>query len=261
MFAFPRHVVRSAAAAVVAGLTLALLFAAPATARSLPVARGQISSAAQGGRGTLVVTGWAFDRTARGKSTSVQIVVNGRDAARVRTSQYRPGVNRAYHLTGRHGFRWVSRRASVQNIKVYAAPDAQHRQRRLLGARYLNGYTAAGSRIVARAARYVGVVPYVWGGTSPQHGFDCSGYAQYVYRHAAGIRLPRTAEQQRHAARRIPRRAARPGDLVFYLAGGHAYHVAIYAGRGRQYSAADPRDGIRYQRIWDRNVRYGTVLH
>ena len=42
---------------------------------------------------------------------------------------------------------------------------------------------------------FIGRVPYVYGGTSPRSGFDCSGLAQYVYRHY-GKSIPRTAEEQ-----------------------------------------------------------------
>jgi cell wall-associated NlpC family hydrolase len=116
-----------------------------------------------------------------------------------------------------------------------------------------------GARIVAEARKFVGNTPYVWGGTTPR-GFDCSGYAQYVYKHSGAPRLPRTAEQQRRADRRIPRRLARPGDEVFYLSHGRAYHVAIYAGHGMQYAAANPRQGVRYEHIWG-HVRFGTNWH
>ena len=40
-----------------------------------------------------------------------------------------------------------------------------------------------------------------------------------------------------------------------------AYHVAIYAGHGYQYAAATPRDGVRYQAIWSRDVVFGTDWH
>jgi cell wall-associated NlpC family hydrolase len=59
----------------------------------------------------------------------------------------------------------------------------------------------------------------------------------------------------------IKRSKALPGDLVFYLGGGGAYHVAIYAGHGKQVSAADPAEGIKYQRIWGRNVQFRTNWH
>jgi cell wall-associated NlpC family hydrolase len=122
---------------------------------------------------------------------------------------------------------------------------------------------SAGARIVHVAKRYVGKAHYRWGGASPRRGFDCSGYVMYAYRKAHVARLPHNAQAQRHARHmhRISRRSARPGDLVFYLSGGRAYHVAIYAGHGRQYSAASPRYGIRYQRIWSRHVEFRTDWH
>jgi cell wall-associated NlpC family hydrolase len=60
--------------------------------------------------------------------------------------------------------------------------------------------------------------------------------------------------------RRVSRAAARPGDLIFYLGGGGAYHVAIYAGHDMQYAAATPRDGIRYQHIWSSHVEFRSML-
>src|SRR4051794_12953441 len=95
-----------------------------------------------------------------------------------------------------------------------------------------------GSSVLAVAARYVGT-PYVYGGTTPR-GFDCSGFTGYVYRQL-GMHLPRTANQQMHATHRVSRSHARPGDLVFFVSGGHAYHVGIYAGGGKMYDS--PRTG------------------
>lgn len=121
----------------------------------------------------------------------------------------------------------------------------------------------AGQRIVAVAKRYVGKAHYREGGASPKHGFDCSGYTEYVYAAAKVKKLPHNAEAQRRmkGMRRISARQARPGDLVFYMSGGYAYHVAIYAGHGRQYAAATPQDGIRYQRVWSSDVQYRTDWH
>ena len=123
--------------------------------------------------------------------------------------------------------------------------------------------SASGARIVAVAKRFVGKVPYREGGSSPKHGFDCSGYTAYAYKKAGVAALPHNAESQRHTRhmRRISARKARPGDLVFYLSGGRAYHVAIYAGKHMQYAAATVRDGIRYQRVWSRQVEYRTDWH
>ena len=119
-----------------------------------------------------------------------------------------------------------------------------------------------GKRVVRVARRHVGE-RYRYGGTSPRTGFDCSGYTMYSYRHGRTAVLPHNAEAQRHARgmRSISRRSARPGDLVFYMSGGSAYHVSVYAGHGYQYSATDPRQGVRYQPISSRNVRFGTDWH
>lgn len=124
-------------------------------------------------------------------------------------------------------------------------------------------HETAGQRIVSIAKRFVGHAKYHEGGNSPKRGFDCSGYTQYVFRHAGVAHLPHNAQAQRHAhhMRRITEHQARPGDLVFYLDGGNAYHVAIYSGHHMQYAAATPRDGIRHQRIWSSHVEFRTDWH
>ena len=73
--------------------------------------------------------------------------------------------------------------------------------------------------------------PYVFGGTSP-YGFDCSGFVRYCFS-SVGISLPRMADEQFYAGRRISVDQLRPGDLIFfstYEAG--ASHVGIYIGNG-----------------------------
>ena len=45
------------------------------------------------------------------------------------------------------------------------------------------------------------------------------------------------------------------------MSGGYAYHVAVYAGGGKQYAAATERDGVRYQAVWSSYVQYGTDWH
>jgi cell wall-associated NlpC family hydrolase len=122
-------------------------------------------------------------------------------------------------------------------------------------------HRSAGARIVTIAKRYLHA-RYVEGGASPR-GFDCSGFTRFVYRRAHVRRLPHNAEAQRHVhgMRRVSRHAARRGDLVFYMSGGRAYHVAIYAGHGMQYAAATPSSGVRYQHVWSRQVQYRTYRH
>ena len=55
--------------------------------------------------------------------------------------------------------------------------------------------TSFNQRAASYVETFIGRVPYTYGGTSPRSGFDCSGLAQYVYRHY-GKSIPRTAEAQ-----------------------------------------------------------------
>ena len=58
--------------------------------------------------------------------------------------------------------------------------------------------------------------PYRWGGETPGAGFDCSGLAQAAWA-AAGVMLPRVAQDQFDAGPRVPvGEALEPGDLVFF---------------------------------------------
>ena len=136
-----------------------------------------------------------------------------------------PRFDRPRHITGGHRFQVAPRLATSR------LPD-----RAALGVRAVLDAANAdspGDRIVRIAKRYVGA-RYTEGGASPRTGFDCSGYTLYVYRQADVASLPHNAQSQRYVRymHRITRSQARPGDLVFYLSGSSAYHVAIYAGHG-----------------------------
>ncbi len=89
--------------------------------------------------------------------------------------------------------------------------------------------------------------PYVWGGTSPTHGFDCSGLVFYAYNKLLASKLPRTANEMYHykQARPVARRDLRRGDLIFFgihSQGNHADHVGVYLGDGDFIEA--PRTGL-----------------
>jgi len=104
--------------------------------------------------------------------------------------------------------------------------------------------TGLGSTPVEIAHRYLGV-KYVFGGSNPAVGLDCSGLVQLVFRQL-GIALPRTAQQQFEATARVSREQLEPGDLVFFArtyADPHDWitHVGIYVGGGMQINA--PTEG------------------
>ena len=82
---------------------------------------------------------------------------------------------------------------------------------------------------VVRFARHLLGVPYVYGGSSPRSGFDCSGFTRFVYAHF-GITLPHYSGAQFGRGKRVSRQALRPGDLLFFDGLGH---VGMYIGSGR----------------------------
>lgn len=80
--------------------------------------------------------------------------------------------------------------------------------------------------IAVRAALSRLGLPYVWGGTDPNKGMDCSGLTQWAYSQA-GIKLPRTAATQT-IGQKVNINDIQPGDLVIWSG-----HVAMYIGNGQ----------------------------
>jgi cell wall-associated NlpC family hydrolase len=98
--------------------------------------------------------------------------------------------------------------------------------------------------VVALARQQIGR-RYVFGGTSPTRGFDCSGFTQYLAR-SFGVNLPRTAAQQARVGREIPRDPSllRPGDLLTFGRGNRITHIGVYVGDGRYVHASSGRGQI-----------------
>ncbi len=113
--------------------------------------------------------------------------------------------------------------------------------------------SGAGQEVVNYALQFVGN-PYVWGGTDPVNGADCSGFVQSVYAHF-GVALNRTSEAQMANGVSVPYSQAQPGDLICY-----GSHIAIYMGNGQivhaSNSAPYPAGGIK---VSD-NAAYRTIL-
>ena len=118
------------------------------------------------------------------------------------------------------------------------------------------GATASESAVVAQAQKYVGV-PYLWGGTDPSKGLDCSGFTQLVYGNL-GITLPRTSSQQATAGTAVASLAdARPGDLVFFDYSSSrpgVDHVGIYIGDGKMIAAPQEGETVKIQSVGDPTV-------
>jgi peptidoglycan DL-endopeptidase CwlO len=120
----------------------------------------------------------------------------------------------------------------------------------------VSGGTASESSVVAEASKYIGV-PYLWGGTDPSKGLDCSGFTQLVFGNL-GIDLPRVSSQQATAGRPVASLAdARPGDLVFF---DHSSgrpgidHVGIYIGNGKMIAAPKAGEAVSVKDVGNPSV-------
>ncbi len=112
------------------------------------------------------------------------------------------------------------------------------------------GNTSAAQTIVSAAYGQLGV-PYVWGGTSPGKGLDCSGLVQYCHS-VAGISIGRTSQVQGGGGKAVS--SPQPGDVVCY-----GSHIGIYIGNGQMIHAPHTGDVVRvasvygspwYRRYW-----------
>jgi hypothetical protein len=127
------------------------------------------------------------------------------------------------------------------NLVIPPLPVFKHKAPKT---RTTQSHLAFGIRVVDYAKRFTGI-RYVYGGSSPRSGFDCSGFVRFVYAHF-GLSLAHSSYAQFDRGRRISRAALRPGDLVFFDGLGH---VGIYVGNGRFIHAPHTGTRVRIQTL------------
>jgi len=111
--------------------------------------------------------------------------------------------------------------------------------------------------LIAEANKYLGL-PYVWGGSKPSTGFDCSGFVCWVLNHSGAANVGRTnARGLYKKSTVVSRENARSGDLIFFTGAraaeiGHPVtHVGINVGNGMMLHCAG--NGVEYKSI---NTKY-----
>ena len=114
--------------------------------------------------------------------------------------------------------------------------------------------------VVKLALSYVGY-PYVYGGASPQTGFDCSGFTYYIYKQF-GYTLNRTAAGQIQNGINVEQENLMPGDIIIMSVHGDITtvgHVAIYIGDGKMVHAQSSATGVCITPVSNYNARYITA--
>ncbi len=98
------------------------------------------------------------------------------------------------------------------------------------------------TKVKAEAEKFLGY-PYVWGGSSPETSFDCSGFVSWVYNHSGWSIGRCTAQGLYNICTPVSEGEVQPGDLVFFKGTYATYgvsHVGIYMGNAEMLHCGDP---------------------
>jgi cell wall-associated NlpC family hydrolase len=118
---------------------------------------------------------------------------------------------------------------------------------------FVDRASASVENTIDQALDLIGI-RYKRGGSSPETGFDCSGFVGHVFKEGLGLYLPRSSREISKAGDVVDKTELQPGDLVFFNTMRRAFsHVGIYLGDNQFVHA--PRSGARI-RIEDMSDRY-----
>ncbi len=108
------------------------------------------------------------------------------------------------------------------------------------------------TNLIGLAQQYLGT-PYKWGGASPQTGFDCSGFVQWLYGQQ-GVKLPRTTYQQVNSGSPVSKSGLKPGDILFFEPSAQGPgHEGLYIGNGQFIEAPHTGADIRVSSLGGRS--------
>ncbi|MDD5232801.1 MAG: NlpC/P60 family protein [Syntrophales bacterium] len=197
---------------------------------------------------------------AMGYSVQVGAFANPANAARFSESLREEGVDAFHfrHSSGLYKVRFgnfsteqeagekaeIFRSAGIlEDYYIVKPGDYASARRSELGEEYVR------KELVKSALSFVGI-PYLWGGSSRETGFDCSGLTLTVYR-LNGFYLPRSSEEQYGAGEPVEMNRLRHGDLVFFKIAEHGKisHVGIFIGNGKFIHAPGTGKSIRVESL------------
>lgn len=109
------------------------------------------------------------------------------------------------------------------------------------------GWSDKAQEVLINALSLSGI-QYKYGGSSPDTGFDCSGFVRYVFKQAANLTLPRTSYGISQLGKQVRTGDLKPGDLVFFNTLKSAFsHVGIYVGDNKFIHSPSSGGGVRIE--------------
>lgn len=134
--------------------------------------------------------------------------------------------------------------ATARSEEIIRESNVQENENNTLAQEEVKTTGTLGQDVVTYAKQYLGY-KYISGGSSPETGFDCSGFTSYVYKHF-GITLNRTSSAQNSNGTSIEKENIQPGDLLIFNNSSNSGigHVGIYIGDNNFIHAANGSKGV-----------------
>ncbi|MEU4691207.1 NlpC/P60 family protein [Actinoplanes sp. NPDC023714] len=177
-----------------------------------------------------------------------------------RTGKVAKGTVRLQGLVGGKWRTWDTATSKSGAVSLTYKPKNTYYVRTLFtGSGYSSASTgkvkitvkASGAKILAEAKKHKGSL-YKYGAAGPKR-FDCSGFTKYVYKKAAGKKLPHKANSQQKYGTKVAKSKKKVGDLIVFRNGSYGYHAGIYAGNGYIYDSPHTGARVGKHKIWSKN--------
>lgn len=122
---------------------------------------------------------------------------------------------------------------------IYAAPQSAPIP--LTAIKNIENSNIVADELLLQAMSLIGIA-YKFGGSTPFHGLDCSGFIQYIFKESLRLNMPRTAAEQARIGIPVKQQELQAGDLIFFSIKNQTNsHVGLYLGDNKFIHA--PRTG------------------